>query len=424
MEFMDSILSPLPALLSPVGSIPYPVDDPLQMLSKRASLTSKSSVCSLKCMPSMGSSTASILENFKPMTLSDAPSVPSLLARNASFGLDGQASPIDMLLGLKMMSASPDQPSCADAVVVIPSPSDNYDQHTSNGLQEVMVNDEVSPDSPNATPSRPIAEDVPEVSEDGNKMTINEEPMEEDSADNDAPTSADTSTSTGGAPLDITAPPMPFTGPAPIEIIISFDTTGSMSYYLDEVKAQIQDIIHRLFMDIPNLRIGIMAHGDYCDEKVYYLMQKMDFTNDVNTLCQFVKDVEGTGGGDFEECYELVLSEVRSLPWSPGTQRSLVMIGDAIPHDTDYALNKNKLDWRREADALYHDMGVKVYAVQCQDEKGAAPFWKELAQRTNGQHLKLDQFSTIVDILMAICYREHGTEYFDVSVTCYVFLFV
>ena len=210
--------------------------------------------------------------------------------------------------------------------------------------------------------------------------------------------------------------PAPYMGPAPIEIIFSFDTTGSMSYYLDEVKGKIQEIIQRLFMDIPNMKIGVMAHGDYCDEKVFYLMQKVDFTNDVDSLCQFVKDVEGTGGGDFEECYEWVLSQVRKLEWSPGTQRSLIMIGDAIPHESDYELNKERLDWRKEADALYKEEGVRVYAVQCQNEKGAADFWKELAQRTHGRHLKLDQFSSIVDILMAICYREHSTEYFEVRI--------
>ena len=34
---------------------------------------------------------------------------------------------------------------------------------------------------------------------------------------------------------------------------------------------------------------------------------------------KFVKKVEATGGGDFEECYELVLQEARTkLSWQPG----------------------------------------------------------------------------------------------------------
>lgn len=71
------------------------------------------------------------------------------------------------------------------------------------------------------------------------------------------------------------------------------------------------------------------------------------------------------GGGDWEECYELVLYEARTkLSWTPGTQRSLVMIGDAIPHSTSYPMNTLKLDWKKEAKQLYEDLGVKIYSVQ------------------------------------------------------------
>ena len=72
-----------------------------------------------------------------------------------------------------------------------------------------------------------------------------------------------------------------------------------------------------------------------------------------------------TGGGDWEECYELVLHEARTkLSWTPGTQRSLVMIGDATPHPPSYHMNTLKLDWKKEAKQLYDELGVKIYSVQ------------------------------------------------------------
>ena len=147
-------------------------------------------------------------------------------------------------------------------------------------------------------------------------------------------------------------------GPPPIEILISFDTTGSMSYYLDEVKNEINNIIHRLFMDIPNLKIGVIAHGDYCDASIFYLTQAMELTSDVEGLCEMVKNVEGTGGGDFEECYELILRMVRQVKWTPGSQRALVMIGDACPHTTDSLtdMGKEPIDWKVEAAALKYEM--------------------------------------------------------------------
>ena len=67
----------------------------------------------------------------------------------------------------------------------------------------------------------------------------------------------------------------------------------------------------------------------------------------------FLSQVEVTSGGDTPEAYELVLHQVRTeLSWTPGSQRSLVMIGDNIPHEANYRRNKLKLDWRKEADAL------------------------------------------------------------------------
>ena len=61
----------------------------------------------------------------------------------------------------------------------------------------------------------------------------------------------------------------------------------------------------------------------------------------------------------------MVLHEARTkLSWTPGTQRSMVMIGDAIPHDPTYSMNTLKLDWKKEAKQLYDDLGVKIYSVQ------------------------------------------------------------
>ena len=123
--------------------------------------------------------------------------------------------------------------------------------------------------------------------------------------------------------------------------------------------------------------------------------------------------MKSTGGGDWEECYELVLHQARTvLNWSPGTQRALVMIGDAIPHGTSYADNKAKIDWKKETQALWQQMGVRIYAVQCQRNPSADFFYKHLADNTDGKWVQLDEFQNVVDMLMAICYREQGPDMF------------
>ena len=56
----------------------------------------------------------------------------------------------------------------------------------------------------------------------------------------------------------------------------------------------------RLIQEISNIRIAIMAHGDYCDYNKY-VVKYQDFTNDVDTLVKFVGEVDRTGGGDSPE---------------------------------------------------------------------------------------------------------------------------
>ena len=245
-----------------------------------------------------------------------------------------------------------------------------------------------------------------------------DEPMDLDEAEKDSEAEKEAESSSSSSPATPIPGPSddPF-GPSPIELMISFDTTGSMSSCIAEVRKCVQDLVQRLFMDIPNLKISIVAHGDYCDERTYYVLKHVDFTNDPTALCEFVRDVGPSGGGDFEECYEYVLYHARQTKWTPGTQRALVMIGDATPHEPNYHLNKLKLDWREEANKLNDELGVRIYAVQCQNNGAKTEqFYKSLANRTQGWYLKLNKFSTIVDILMAICYREKGAEFFDVSI--------
>ena len=98
-------------------------------------------------------------------------------------------------------------------------------------------------------------------------------------------------------------------------------------------------------------------------------------------MSSFISGVSATGGGDADECYELVLRQVlhctvlyctvllvlrqarTQLSWTPGSVRALVMIGDCNPHGPGYPLNRDRIDWRTEAAALAEE-GIRVYAVQ------------------------------------------------------------
>lgn len=198
-----------------------------------------------------------------------------------------------------------------------------------------------------------------------------------------------------------------------IDVVFSFDTTGSMYACLDQVRSEVAKLVGDLFKDIPDLRIGIIAHGDYCDAHSPYVTKHLPLSRDVSRITNFVKTVAPTHGGDGDECYELVLNEARTeQPWETGRNKVLVMIGDASPHEPGYrygSLPPLKLNWRDEADALARE-GVSVYTVQCMGHRSSRSFYESVAKRTNGYHLELDKFEEIRDLIRAVCYKQQGDE--------------
>jgi hypothetical protein len=193
----------------------------------------------------------------------------------------------------------------------------------------------------------------------------------------------------------------------PIDIVISFDTTGSMYPCLAEVRRKVDETAQRLFKEIPNLRIGIIAHGDYCDRHIY-VTKHLALTTDPTAVSYFVKNVERTGGGDAPECYELVLHEAHTkIKWTPGSQRVLVMIGDDVPHPK--AHNPGKLDWKEEANKLLNE-GVLIHGVQALNNRHAAPFYKEISDITGGFNLRLAQFNEVTELLLAVAYQQVSPE--------------
>lgn len=190
-----------------------------------------------------------------------------------------------------------------------------------------------------------------------------------------------------------------------VEVVFSFDTTGSMYPCLTQVRRNIKSTVTRLGEEIPGIRIGIIAHGDYCDERSTYVTQHLDLCDDVDKICRFVEKVQPTGGGDAPECYELVLREAQSLSWTPDATKAFVLIGDDVPHPPAYT--PRKINWRDEVEKL-SGQGIPVYGVQALNRKHAKSFYEELARKSGGFHISLDQFAYITDMVLAVCYKQVG----------------
>lgn len=203
-----------------------------------------------------------------------------------------------------------------------------------------------------------------------------------------------------------------------IDMVFSFDTTGSMAPCLAQVRRRLDESIGRLLREIDDLHIGIIAHGDYCDNPAYggrtYDVTTFPLTSNYADLSKYVRSVSKTGGGDAPECYELVLHTAKDFEWREDATKVLVVIGDATPHPVGYVFrglyrqHHNKLDWRAEARDLAAN-NIAIYAVQCLGRIGSNSFYRELGS-INGYRITLDQFSNIEQTIIAATYKQVSDE--------------
>lgn len=197
-----------------------------------------------------------------------------------------------------------------------------------------------------------------------------------------------------------------------IDLVVSFDTTGSMYPVLAKVRQEVEKFVHEMFKDFSDFRLSIIAHGDYCDKDNPYTIRVLDFTENEEKLCSFIKETKSTYGGDADECYELVLHTAHNeLHWRDDAEHVMIMIGDASPHSPSYRDNYLKLDWKNEAEEL-RKHGIKVFAVHAlaNFRSSSRAFYKSVSETTGGIYLTLDMFSEIIDLIKATCYQQSGGE--------------
>lgn len=186
-------------------------------------------------------------------------------------------------------------------------------------------------------------------------------------------------------------------------MVVSFDTTGSMSPCIAQVRQNLKNLVESMTQDIPGLKIGLIAHGDYCDGD--NCINVLDLTDDLEKIMNFITNTPNTSGGDAPECYELALQTAKGLSW-PEEGGSLVMIGDATPHEQ----NPNNIDWRAEIKAL-REKKVKVFPLQCLYNSHAKDnnlFWEEVSGLGGTPLLMLESFGDSANHLEALGYAAAG----------------
>lgn len=175
----------------------------------------------------------------------------------------------------------------------------------------------------------------------------------------------------------------------PTDYVIAFDTTGSMSGYINSVKEHVVQLVEDLFSKTEDLRIKIVAFGDYCDMqsktefgKAY---QSLELTNNKAQIINFIKTAKNTSGGDGDEFYELVIRKINNeTDWRPKAAKAVLLIGDAPYHPVGYKYRDGKIDivndidWKQEAEI------AKQKGIQYDTLMITSVNWYETLSKTTG----------------------------------------
>jgi len=200
-----------------------------------------------------------------------------------------------------------------------------------------------------------------------------------------------------------------------LDIVVSFDTTGSMGPAIAEVRRKVEQFVDQLYKDVADLRIGIIAHGDYIDATYRpetYLLKRTKLVDSAGRadIINFIRTVPNTYGGDGDEAYEYVLKELESVEWRADADKVFILIADADPHRVGYRYGSYTVheDYTTIARRLIA-RGIKIYPVQAL-ARSPKTMYVQLAHMSNTPRLELAQFTNIIPLLTAITYKQQSDE--------------
>jgi hypothetical protein len=134
--------------------------------------------------------------------------------------------------------------------------------------------------------------------------------------------------------------------PAHTDVMLVFDTSGSMGGVLEEAKKEIVGVMNTINGELPDAKFGVarvedvpggpLSEEEYekDQEKAWELDQPL--TSDVGAVQKAIEPLEAFGGGDGPEAYGRALWETDTNPnvgWRAGARHVIILIADNVPHD-------------------------------------------------------------------------------------------
>jgi uncharacterized protein YegL len=186
-----------------------------------------------------------------------------------------------------------------------------------------------------------------------------------------------------------------------LDVVIVFDSTGSMSGEINEVKDKIQRIGNTLLALVPKARLSLCTYRDSTDN---YVVKGIPLTGDIRKLEYFLRDIEAGGGGDHPEAvYAGMKWALANNQFRPSARKVILIFGDAPPHaDQQAACVQTAEKFRSQ------EKGV-VSTVTCR-ERSPMPEFYAIADAGGGEAFLAQDEKQIMSQLMVLVF---GSQHKD-----------
>lgn len=187
-----------------------------------------------------------------------------------------------------------------------------------------------------------------------------------------------------------------------LDIVLTFDSTGSMSGEIDQLKSQIDRIGSTLLKLVPKTRISICT---YRDEGDAYLVKGLPLTNDIQKIKSYLDDIRAAGGGDTQEAVQEGLRwSIQNNQFQPRARKVILLFGDAPPHQQDL-----QTCFEIAADFKVQENGI-ISTVTCRKNDRLSEF-VEIAQYGAGESfLTRDEREIMTQLLVLVFGSKHRSK--------------
>jgi len=184
-----------------------------------------------------------------------------------------------------------------------------------------------------------------------------------------------------------------------VDVVLTIDTTGSMSDDIAAVKASSSSLVQELAAGGGDWRVAVVTYRDHPDAENpgdYPSRLELAFSSNVAAIQAAIDSIVVDGGGDESETVLSGIQLAVDQPWRDGAKKAIIVLGDAPPKNPEPITG---LTSGMVIQAALNVDPAEIYPVLVNPDTELMIAAEELARGTGGQVLETADAGTVVGTL-------------------------